>query len=103
MAQHYLSDRDYQKMMNSPDVQRVLDRVADAIVAAARSKVKKVTGRTSDSLVKENAIREDGVKVRRVGYDLDIYEGGPYEEFGTEDTAPHPVLRAAGRAGKKGL
>lgn len=98
-----ISDRDYQKMMNSPDIQRVLDRVADTIVTVARSRVKKVTGRTAESLVKETATRDDGVKVRRVGYDLDIYEGGPYEEFGTEDTTPHPVLRAAGRSGKKGL
>lgn len=102
MAKRF-SDREYQKMMNGPNVQRVLDQVADAIVTNARSRVKKVTGRTAESLVKETAVRDDGVKVRRVGYDLDIYEGGPYEEFGTEDTAPHPVLRAAGRAGKRGL
>lgn len=99
----HFSDRDYQKMMNSPDVQRVLDQVADAIVTVGRSRMKKVTGKSAESLVKETATRDDGVKVRRVGYDLDIYEGGPYEEFGTEDTPPHPVLRAAGRAGKRGL
>lgn len=97
------SDRDYQKMMNSPAIQRVLDQVADAIVTYGRSRIKKVTGKTAESLVKESATRDDGVRVRRVGYDLDIAEGGPYEEFGTEDTLPHPVLRAAGRAGKRGL
>lgn len=95
-----ISDRDYQKMMNSPDVQRALDERADAIVAAARQRTKKVTGGTADSIAKETATREDGVSVRRVGYDLDISESGPHYEFGTEDTPPHPTLRVAAKAVK---
>ena len=93
-----LSDRDYQDMMNSPDVQQVLDQQADAIRDEARRRTKKVTGDTAASIVKETAIRDDGVQVRRVGYDLDVSDSGPYYEFGTEDTPPHPNLRAAARA-----
>ena len=92
--------RDYQEMMNSPDVQRVLDQTADLIVDEGRRRIKHVTGDTARSLVKTSAVRDDGVKVRRVGYDLDISESGPYYEFGTEDTPPHPTLRAAGKAVK---
>ena len=95
-----MSDRDYQKMMNSPDVQRVLEQKAEAIRDAARTRIKKVTGATAASVVVEHAMRDDGVLVRRVGYDLDISESGPYYEFGTEDTAPHPDLRAAAKAVK---
>lgn len=93
-----MSDRDYQKMMNSPDVQRVLQQKAEAVRDAARARIKKVTGVTAASVVVEHAVRDDGVSVRRVGYDLDISESGPYYEFGTEDTPPHPDLRAAGKA-----
>lgn len=100
MAKHF-SDREYRKMMNGPPVQRVLDQVADAIVNDGRRRIKKVTGATADSLVKETATRDDGVKVRRVGYDLDISESGPYYEFGTEDTLPHPNLRAAGKSARR--
>ena len=96
-----MSDRDYQKMMNGPEVQRALDRRADAIVDAARQRTKKVTGHTADSIVKETAVRDDGVRVRRVGYDLDISESGPYYEFGTEDTPPHPTLRLAAKSVKR--
>jgi HK97 gp10 family phage protein len=96
-----MSDRDYQQLMNSPDVQHAMDRRADAIVAAARSRTKKVTGRTADSIVKETAMRDDGVRVRRVGYDLDISDSGPYYEFGTEDTPPHPTLRLAAKSVKR--
>lgn len=99
MAKHF-SDRDYQKMMNSPDVQRVLDQVADAIVDEGRRRIHKVTGKTAESLVKQSATRDDGVEVRHVGYDLDVSDSGPYYEFGTEDTPPHPTLRAAGKAVK---
>ena len=95
-----LSDRDYQDLMNSPDVQRVLDQRAEAIQDEARRRTKRVTGETANSIVVEHAVRDDGVKVRRVGYDLDVSDSGPYYEFGTEDTAPHPTLRTAARAVK---
>jgi HK97 gp10 family phage protein len=92
-----LSDREYQEIMNSPDVQRVLDQQAEAIRDEAKRRAKRVTGETADSIVVEHVLRDDGVQVRRVGYDLDIAESGPYYEFGTEDTAPHPTLRTAAR------
>ena len=97
MAKHF-SDRDYQKMMNAPDVQRVLDQVADSIVDEGRRRIHKVSGDTAKSLVKETAKRDDGVNVRRVGFDLDIAESGPYYMFGTEDTPPHPDLQAAAKS-----
>jgi HK97 gp10 family phage protein len=97
MVKH-LSDREYQKIMNSPAVQKVLEQRAEAIRDEARRRTKKVTGDTAASIVVDSAIRDDGVHVRRVGYDLDISDSGPYYEFGTEDTAPHPNLRAAGRS-----
>lgn len=93
-----LSDRDYQDMMNSPDVQRVLEDQAEAIAEDARRRIKRVTGATAESVAVVKATRDDGVLVRRVGYDLDVSDSGPYYEFGTEDTAPHPNLRAAARA-----
>lgn len=93
-----IPDRDYQKMMNSPAVQVVLDARADAIVAVAKRRIKKVTGATAESVTSEPARRDDGVMVRRVGYDLDVSDSGPYYEFGTEDTPPHPSLRAAAKA-----
>lgn len=95
-----IPDRDYQKMMNSPEVQHVLDERADAILDEARRRHKKVSGLTARSLTKETAERDDGVSVRRVGYDLDVSESGPYYMFGTEDTPPHPDLQAAARAVK---
>lgn len=94
------SDRDYQKMMNSRDVQRVIDQRADAIVAEAKRRIKHVTGITAASVAVESALRDDGVLVRHVGYDLDVSDSGPYYEFGTEDTPPHPTLRAAAKAVK---
>jgi hypothetical protein len=93
-----IPDRDYQAMMNSPEVQRVLDQKADAIVDEGRRRIHKVSGDTARSLVKETAERDDGVRVRRVGFDLDISEAGPYYMFGTEDTPPHPDLQAAAKA-----
>jgi HK97 gp10 family phage protein len=93
-----MSDRDYQKMMNSPDVQRVLDRKAEAVRDETKRRIKHVTGATADSVVVQQAHRDDGVLVRRIGYDLDVSESGPYYEFGTEDTAPHPNLRAAAKS-----
>lgn len=94
------SDRDYRKMMNSPEIQHALDQRADAIVDEAKRRIKKVTGRTAESVVKETADRDDGVRVRRVGFDLDKDESGPYYMFGTEDTPPHPDLQAAAKAVK---
>lgn len=93
--------RDYQKMMNSPDVQRALDARADAIVNDAKRRTHKVSGKTAESIVKEPAQRDDGVRVRRVGFDLDISETGPYYMFGTEDTTPHPDLQAAAKSVKR--
>jgi HK97 gp10 family phage protein len=93
-----IPDRDYQKMMNSAAVQRALDVRADAIVDLAARRIKHVTGKTAESVTKVTATRDDGVSVRRVGYDLDQDESGPYYEFGTEDTPPHPTLRAAAAA-----
>lgn len=93
-----MSDHDYQAMMNAPEVQRVLQDQADAIADETRRRIKKVTGATADSVTVETAVRDDGVTVRRVGYDLDVSDSGPYYEFGTEDTTPHPNLRAAARA-----
>lgn len=95
-----MSDRDYQKIMNSPDVQRVLDLRADAVRDETKRRTKHVTGKTADSVVVERAHRDDGVLVRRIGYDLDVSDSGPYYEFGTEDTAPHPNLRAAAKSVK---
>lgn len=93
----HLSDREYQRIMNSPGVQKVLDQRAEEIRDEARSRIKKVTGVTAESVAVESAMRDDGVHVRRVGYDLDVSDSGPYYEFGTEDTAPHPTLRAAAK------
>lgn len=93
-----IPDRDYQDMMNSPDVQRVLEQRAEDIRDTAKSRIKKLTGATADSVVVQEATRDDGVRVRRVGWDLDVDENGPYYEFGTDDTSPHPNLRAAARA-----
>lgn len=93
----HFSDRDYQKMMNAPEVQRVLQQRAEAIQEEARRHIHKVSGDTARSLVVESAQREDGVTVRRVGFDLDISDAGPYYMFGTEDTAPHPDLQAAAK------
>jgi hypothetical protein len=95
-----IPDRDYQKMMASPGVQRALDARADAVVTEAKRRIKKVTGKTAESVVKETARRDDGVQVRRVGFDLDRDESGPYYMFGTEDTPPHPDLQAAAKAVK---
>lgn len=89
---------DYQKMMNAPGVQRALDERADAILENARRRHKKVSGVTAASLTKETARRDDGVTVRKVGYDLDVSDSGPYYMFGTEDTPPHPDLQAAAKA-----
>lgn len=93
--------RDYQKMMNTREVQRALDARADAIVDDAKRRTHKVSGQTAESIVKESAQRDDGVRVRRVGFDLDISESGPYYMFGTEDTAPHPDLQAAAKSVKR--
>lgn len=92
--------RDYQKMMNSPGVQAVLELRARAIAAEASRRIKHVTGVTASSVAVEFADRDDGVLVRHVGYDLDVSDSGPYYEFGTEDTPPHPTLRAAAKAVK---
>lgn len=96
----HFSDRDYRKMMNAPEVQRVLEERAKAIQEAARRRIHKVSGDTARSLVVEPTMREDGVLVRRVGYDLDVSDSGPYYEFGTEDTVPHPTLRTAAKAAR---
>lgn len=95
-----MPDRDYQKLMNSPDVQRVLDQKANAIRDETKRRIKHVTGATADSVVVEQVHRDDGVLVRRIGYDLDVSDSGPYYEFGTEDTPPHPNLRAAAKSVK---
>jgi len=95
-----LSDREYQEIMNSPAVQRKLDERANAIKAETRRRIKKVTGGTAQSVVVVDELRSDGVLVRRVGYDLDIDEAGPYYEFGTEDTPAHPALREAAKSVK---
>jgi hypothetical protein len=96
-----LSDREYQRIMNAPGVQRVLDQRAEAVQVETKRRVTVVTGDARDSVVVEVATRDDGVHVRRIGYDLDVSEDGPYWEFGTEDTAPHPTLRAAARTVRK--
>lgn len=93
----HFSDRDYRKMMNAPEVQRVLQQRAEAIQDEARRRIHKVSGDTARSVVVESAQRDDGVTVRRVGFDLEISETGPYYTFGTEDTPPHPDLQAAGK------
>lgn len=93
-----LSDRDYQDLMNSPAVQQACESKAEKIRDAAKARTKKITGATADSIVVESAMRDDGVHVRRVGWDLDVDENGPFYEFGTDDTPPHPVLRAAARS-----
>lgn len=93
-----LSDRDYQDLMNSPDVQSALEQKAELIRDLSKKGTKKLTGATADSIVMVDALRDDGVRVRRVGWDLDVDENGPFYEFGTEDTPPHPILRAAARA-----
>jgi hypothetical protein len=87
-------------MMNSPGIQRALDERADAIKAAASARIKKVTGHTAESVAVEDATRDDGVQVRHVGYDLSKDVSGPYYEFGTEDTPPHPTLRVAAKSVK---
>lgn len=89
------SDREYQDLMNSPAVQKKLDERAGKILAEARSRINSVTGETAESVVIVDALRDDGVLVRRIGYDLDVSDSGPYYEFGTEDTLAHPVLRIA--------
>jgi len=94
------SDREYQDLMNSPSVQKKLDEQAKKIQAQARSRINSITGETADSVVIEDALRDDGVLVRRIGYDLDISDSGPYYEFGTEDTLAHPVLRIAAAVAK---
>lgn len=94
MVKHF-SDRDYQQLMNSPAVQKACEQKAEAIRDLAKRRAKKVTGGTAESITVESALRDDGVHVRRIGYDLDVSDSGPYYEFGTEDTAPHPTLRAA--------
>ena len=93
----YLSDREYQAIMNSPAVQRAIEAKAGAIRDEVRKRITVRSGEARDSVVVESAIRDDGVHVRRVGYDLSISDHGPYWEFGTEDTAPHPTLRAAAK------
>lgn len=95
---HRLSDREYQALMNSPAVQRKVDERASAIQGEARHRIKQVTGGTAASLVVADALRDDGVLVRRIGYDDDIDENGKYYEFGTEDTPAHPVLRTAAKS-----
>ena len=102
MAARMFSDRDYQKMMNAPNVQHAIDRLAEAIVANARKRIKHVTGITAESVAMETDTRDDGVYVRHVGYDLDVSDSGPYYEFGTEDTPPHPTLRQAGLSTRRG-
>jgi HK97 gp10 family phage protein len=87
-------------MMNSPAVQVKLQLRAEAIQTYARSRIHKRSGETARSVAVEIAVREDGVLVRRVGYDLDVTDSGPYYEFGTEDTPPHPTLRQAGRSAR---
>lgn len=94
----HLSDREYQKLMNSPDVQRACDAKANEIVAGTRRRIRQVTGATAASVAVERAVRDDGVLVRRVGYDLDVDVNGPYYEFGTEDTPARAPLRTAARA-----
>jgi hypothetical protein len=95
-----LPDQEYQAIMNSPSVQRALDQRAAEVQAETQRRIKKVTGGTANSVVVEDALRDDGVLVRRIGYDLDIDPNGPYWEFGTEDTDAHPTLRAAAVAVK---
>lgn len=94
------SDREYQDLMNSPAVQKKLDERARKVQAKARDQINSVTGDTAQSVVIVDALRDDGVLVRRIGYDLDVADSGPYYEFGTEDTPAHPVLRAAAVAVK---
>lgn len=101
MPRRMFSDREYQKMMNAPNVQQAIDQRAEAILAIARKRIKHVTGLTEQSVAIETDIRDDGVYVRHVGYDLDVSESGPYYEFGTEDTPPHPTLRQAGQAARR--
>lgn len=93
-----LSDREYQAIMNTPSVQKKLDEVAGKIQTETIRRITKITGATADSVVVEDALRDDGVLVRRVGYDLDIDENGPYWEFGTDDTPAHPDLRQAAKS-----
>lgn len=97
----YFSDREYQRIMNAPNVQHAIDARADAILANAQKRIKHVTGLTADSVAIEIDTRDDGVLIRRVGYDLDVSDSGPYYEFGTEDTPPHPTLRQAGRTARR--
>lgn len=96
----YLPDAEYQKLMNSPSVQRACDVKASSIAAGTRKRIKQLTGATAESVVVVDAVRDDGVTVRRVGYDLSIDENGPYYEFGTEDTPAHAPLRTAARAAR---
>lgn len=96
----YLSDAEYQKLMNSPDVQRACEAKAQAIASGTRQRIRHVTGATADSVTVVKAVRDDGVNVRRVGYDVDVDENGPYYEFGTEDTPARAPLRTAARAAR---
>lgn len=93
-----LSDRDYADMMNSTSVQRALDKRASSILEEARRRTPEDSGDAKRSLTVEFALRDDGVLVRRIGWDLDIAEYGPYLEFGTEDTLAVPALRVAAAA-----
>lgn len=101
MPKRLFTDREYQTIMNAPAVQQAIDQKAQAVLAFARKKIKHVTGLTAESVAIETDIRDDGVYVRRVGYDLDVSDSGPYYEFGTEDTLPHPTLRQAGQAARR--
>ena len=92
-----MSNTDYQAMMNSPEVQQVLATKAEQIKANVRKRVTVRSGEARDSVAVVTATRDDGVRVRRIGYDLEISDHGPFWEFGTEDTAPHPTLRTAAK------
>lgn len=96
----HFSDRDYQKMMNSPEIQHALDIRADAIVAGTRRRTRVDSGDTRAAVTKVTEMRDDGVLERRVGYDLAISDSAPYYMFGTEDTPPHPDLVVAAKAAR---
>lgn len=96
----YLSDSEYRKLMNSPDVQRACEAKAEAIAGGTRRRIRRVTGSTAESVVVVKAVRDDGAIVRRVGYDESVDENGKYYEFGTEDTPAHSPLRAAAKAAR---
>ena len=93
-----IPDRDYQQMMNSPEVQHAVDLRADAIVAGTRRRTRVDSGDTRASVTKVTEMRDDGVLERRVGYDLAVSDSAPYYVFGTEDTPPHPDLVVAAKA-----